>query len=273
VTRSMKRWMKSWPTPFLFAALSGCAAGLNYPSASGPRFSEAGAAPGDTGSSLRLVTFNLEYGERVDSAIALFRQTSELRDADVVVMQEMHEGAVARIAGALGMGYVYYPAVVHPKFGRNFGNAILSRWPVEEDRKLVLPFLSRTRKTQRIAVSGTIRVAGVPVRVYTVHLATIFDNGAAAQREQVRAIVADAARYERVIVAGDMNGSGSIAREFERAGYAWTTRAIGRTMKLWTVDHVFLRGLALTSPQHVGVVRDNHRASDHRPVWAVVGAR
>ena len=268
------RLAKSWFSPVLLAAAaSGCAAGLNYPSPSGPRFSESGGAAADSATALRLVTFNLEYGERVDSAITLFRQSPELRDADVVVMQEMHEGAVARIARALGMGYVYYPATLHPKFGRNFGNAILSRWPVEEDRKLVLPFLSRTRKTQRIAVSGTIRVAGVPIRLYTVHLATIFDNGAAAQREQVRAIVADAARYERVIIAGDMNGGGAIAREFERAGYAWATRAVGPTMKFWTVDHVFLRGLSLAGPSGVGVVRDNHGSSDHRPGWAVVGAR
>ena len=36
---------------------------------------------------------------------------------------------------------------------------------------------------------------------------------------------------------------------------------------LWSWDHVFVRGLALSAPGRVGAVRDRHGASDHRPVW------
>jgi endonuclease/exonuclease/phosphatase family metal-dependent hydrolase len=200
----------------------------------------------------------------------MFRQDAELRAADVIVMQEMNERAVAQIADSLQMGYVYYPATKHPRFGLDFGNAILSRWPIEEDRKLVLPNLALLRKTQRIAVSGTIRLAGQPVRVFAVHLATLFDNGPWARREQIRAIVAEARGYDRVIIAGDMNGYDFAGSEFGRGGYTWATRDIAPTMMFWRVDHVFLRGLSLVEQGAVGVVHDNRGASDHRPVWAVV---
>jgi endonuclease/exonuclease/phosphatase family metal-dependent hydrolase len=253
----------------LATSATACAGGRNYVDPAGPRFARPTTITGTT-PSLRVVTFNLEYGQRVNETVALFRQSRELQSADVVVMQEMNERAVQQLADSLQMGYVYYPATRHPKFDLNFGNAILSRWPIEDDNKLVLPRLARLRKTQRIAVSGTIRLAGEPVRIFAVHLATVFDNGPAAQREQIRAILDAAKDYDRVIVAGDMNGRDLAGTEFERSGYTWATRNVGPTMLLWRVDHVFIRGLSLAKQNAVGVVRDNHRASDHRPVWAVV---
>jgi endonuclease/exonuclease/phosphatase family metal-dependent hydrolase len=241
----------------------------NYVDPAGPRFVRASAADGAC-TTLRFITFNLEFGERVERAIELFRESSELQAADVIAMQEMHEVAVERVADALGMGYVYYPATLHSKHERNFGNAIFSRWPIVDDRKHVLPHLARFRRTQRIAVSGTIEVAGVPVRVFSIHLATMLDNPASAQRAQVRTILEEAEPYERVIIAGDLNGYG-VGHEFVRGGFAWPTRNIGATMRLWSVDHVFLRGMELTgSGTNVGVVRETRGASDHRPVWTDV---
>jgi endonuclease/exonuclease/phosphatase family metal-dependent hydrolase len=259
------------PFVALLATLSACTVAHNYTDPTGPRFARS-VTVSDTSHSLRVVTFNLEFGKRVPEAIRLFRQDSALNTADVVVMQEMNEHAVHEIADSLNMGYVYYPATLHPTSNRDFGNAILSRWPIEDDRKLVLPRIARMKKTQRIAVSGTIQVAGEPVRVFAVHLATLFDNGWSGQREQVRAIITEASQYQRVIIAGDMNGYGVAGREFERAGYTWATRRIPPTMHFFRVDHVFLRGMTLAKQNEVGVVRNNNGASDHKPVWAVVSA-
>jgi len=112
--------------------LTGCAKGLNYP-ADGPRFS--GIAPASAPqTTLRIVTFNTHFAGKVEEQIKLFRSDPELSQADVVVLQEMDEANVARIAEALGLNYVYYPATFHPVTKANFGNAILARWPIEDDR-------------------------------------------------------------------------------------------------------------------------------------------
>src|SRR6185436_18131400 len=111
----------------------------NYLEPEGPRYaggpSPMSAAPPRGDGSLRVVTFNVEYAKRIPEAIAALRADG-LRGADVIALQEMDAPGTAAIAEALGMNYVYYPASRHPKTGRDFGNAILSPWPIEASRKV-----------------------------------------------------------------------------------------------------------------------------------------
>jgi endonuclease/exonuclease/phosphatase family metal-dependent hydrolase len=143
----------------------GCRTGRNYTNPEGPRY--AGVAPitsGDT-TRLKVVSFNVEFSEHIDSAIALLETNPALRGADVILLQEMNEKATQRIAAALGLGYIFYPAIYHYRTHQLFGNAILSRWPILEDRKIVLPHVARFVRTQRIATAATIRVGSLRVRV------------------------------------------------------------------------------------------------------------
>jgi endonuclease/exonuclease/phosphatase family metal-dependent hydrolase len=260
----------------------GCGTAFNYTSPEGPRYSggflprpardtvsSVSSGPRPDARGLRLVTFNIQFARHVDSAIALLGSAAPLRQADVITLQEMDPEGTSRIAQALGMSYVYYPATVHPKTGRDFGNAILSRWPIIADAKIVLPHLARFGHTERIAAAATILVGDAPVRVYSVHLATFVSEGPRARRDQVAAVLADAAAYPRVVVSGDMNNHG-IGREFLARGYRWPTEHNPHTEHFWNWDHIFLKGLALSDSGATGVVHDNHHASDHRPVWAVV---
>ena len=245
----------------------------NYTSPLGPRYASS-VAPAPTAAArgadevVRIVTFNVQYARQADRAIALIESTPELHDADVITLQEMDAAATRHIADALHMGYVYYPASIARKTRRDFGNAILSRWPMMADRKIVLPHHARLEGTQRIATAATIVVKGLPLRVYSVHLATMVELGPGSRREQVRAVLADAAEYPRVVVSGDMNSS-SIGEEFQQAGFHWVTAHNPHTHHFWTFDHVFLKGLEPFSGGATGVVRDARGASDHRPVWAV----
>jgi endonuclease/exonuclease/phosphatase family metal-dependent hydrolase len=267
------------------AALSSCAAPLNFEHPGGPRWSAylaPGAAPqgplSDAGpittpapaTKLRVVTFNIKFSREIPKAIRLLREDPALHPADLVLLQEMDQDGVRQIAAALGMGFVYYPATVHPLTGRLFGNAILSRWPLSDDRKLVLPHLGRFGKTQRIAVAATMDVAGQPVRVYSVHIATGVEVSPSGRRDQVRALLADAdGPFDRVIVGGDLNAKG-LGKLFAEHGYAWPTEDIGWTSALSATDHIFLRGVGVEPTLGVGKVADNLGASDHLPVWAVV---
>lgn len=251
---------------------AGCRTGANYTGPWGPRYAGGTVAPRmahAATASIRVVTFNIQYARQIDSALALLESAEQLAGADIITLQEMDAPGTSRIAAALGMSYVYYPATLRSATGRDFGNAILSRWPISDDRKIILPHLGRLAKSLRTATAATITVAGVPVRVYSVHLGTIIDLGPGAKRDQARAVIADAAAYPRVIVSGDMNSHG-VGREFRAAGYVWPTEHNPRTKHFWNWDHVFLKGLELRDTTSTGVVRDNRDASDHRPVWAEV---
>ena len=110
---------------------------------------------------------------------------------------------------------------------------------------------------------------GVPVRVYSVHLGTIVEITPAKRRDQVAAILADADRFERVVVIGDLN-SWAVGTLFEERGFLWLTRGEGRTFGPFAWDHIFLRGLRPRPADATGVVRNNLRASDHKPVWGAL---
>ena len=247
--------------------LAACAQTVNYPNIEGPRYEGRHAIP-DPDPVLRVVTFNVKWGKQVDAVIELLRTTKELRDADLVFLQEMSSEGVEQVASALGYDYVYYPAVHHPVARQDFGNAVLTRWPIVEDRKIVLPERHRFRNMQRIAVGATVAIAGTPVRAYCLHLETPAGIEGPQRRHQVEAVLADAAAYPRVIVAGDFNNRTQVGALLKRAGYAWLTERIGHTISVFSWDHIFVRGLELRAPGSVGVVRVTHGASDHRPVWA-----
>ncbi len=251
--------------------LVACRTGLNYPGLDGPRFVGApaneAAAP-DTSGVVRVVSFNIKYSMHVDSAISVLTHESALRDADLILLQEMDETGTKQIADALDMAYVYYPATYHLKYKKHFGNAVLSRWPILEDEKLVLPHIARFTRTQRIATAATVLVRDSVVRVYSAHLGTLADISSSARRDQLRAILQDAEPYSRVVVGGDLNnkGVGNVAREL---GYAWPTAEGPRTVTIGRFDHIFFKGLAAPDSARAGTVMNVRRASDHKPVWAV----
>ncbi len=257
--------------------VSGCQAALNYPGVAGPRYAGGRAgvqrgAPAPVPDDLRLVTFNIQFGRHVDRAIELLRSAQPANRADIATLQEVDAKGTRRIAEALGMSYVYYPAAVHPKTGRDFGNAVLSRWPIVEDWKIVLPHRGRFRDTERAATAATILVGNDSLRVYSVHLSTQAELGPGSRREQARAVIADAAPFQRVIVGGDLNGYG-IGEEFQACGFLWPTEHNRYTVMVFNWDHIFLKGMVLKDSASTGVLDEDVGVSDHRAVWAVVSLR
>ena len=257
---------------FVALVAAGCRTGRNYPTAEGPRYAgephQSSAHGRPATDTLRVVSFNIEFALQVDSAIAVLTSDPALRGADVLLLQEMNGEGTKQIAQALGLWYVYYPAIFHFRTDRDVGNAVLSRWPIVEDRKIVLPHVSRFVRTQRAATAATIRVGQVPVRVYSTHLGTMSDLAPAGRRDQLRAILADAEKYPRVVIGGDMNdeGVGQVARA---SGYRWPTQHGPATTTLGRLDHIFFKGLVAPDRAAAGTVLDEGGASDHLPVWAI----
>ncbi len=191
--------------------LGGCASAYNYTDPTGPRvvsgLNEPVAARADR--SFKVVTFNVEYGRRVDEAIEALRKPP-LADADAILLQEMDAGGVGRIAEALGLNSVYYPASRPPQTTRSFGNAVLSRYAILESHKLPLPGVSRGIGQARASVAATLEVGALRVVVYSVHLSSPVGMSGSGRARQLEAIVADARDVgDPVVLAGDFN-SGAI---------------------------------------------------------------
>lgn len=245
----------------------------NYAQDGGPRFARLDPLLSGNGNGwarrLRIATYNVELVKRPAAVLDLLAREPQLGQADILAFQEADEEIVASAAERLGGHYIYYPSMVHPLTGRNFGPAILSRWPIAEDAKVPLPGRGWTRGTQRIAVRATILVGGIRLRMYSVHLSTLWEMFPRGQDAQAQAVVDDAAHSpDPVLIAGDLNRMGA-GHVFSRAGYQWLTRGVGRTHHVWSFDHVFLRGLEPRSVQAASV-HEALATSDHRAVWTTL---
>ena len=250
-------------------------AGQNYEDPRGPRYAghPAVEARDPAPDELAVVSFNIRYARRIDAAAETLRNQAALQDADLVALQEMDEAGVSRLAQRLGFHWVYYPAAVHPRAGAegtggDFGNAVLARWPIVADYKLVLPGHSFPDHLQRIAVAADVASPAGTLRFYSVHLETPFAMLPASRAEQIGAILDDASRSPAgaVIVAGDFNGRDAAGRAFTGRGFDWPTRNATRTVSAFAWDHVFARDLP--AQPTAGVGRALLGASDHQPVWA-----
>lgn len=252
-------------------ALGACRAGRNYIDPIAPRWvGPVPAVPTLAADTLRIVSFNIQYARHIDSALAVLGD-SAIRGADIVLLQEMDAVGTQRIAAALGMGYVYYPAISARRTQRDFGNAILSRWPIEDDDKLILPHPAQFDGSRRIAVAATIRAGARRLRVYSTHFGTMADIGPDRRRDQLDAILRDAKPFDQVIIGGDMN-SGSVGEHATSAGYDWPTPTLRTAPLGMRYDHFFLRGLRVAGSDAFGVIKDVRGSSDHHPIWARIVA-
>lgn len=270
----MPRWNQPRIQSFVLCAAllaSACQVQRNYTTAEGPRY--AGMAPPHVSTprpsdTLRIISFNIEYALKPDSALAVLQNEPALQNADVVLLQEMDAPATRYIARRLGMWFVYYPATLHLRHKRDFGNAVLSRWPIVNDAKILLPYPARLIGTARTATAATIRVGSAEVRVYSAHLGTYVNITGEQRRAQLQTILSDAEKYPRVVLGGDMNDP-SVGDVALTHGYGWPTRNGPRTATVGRLDHIFLKGLFTPDSAAAGTVLNNRESSDHRPIWAV----
>lgn len=245
-----------------------------------PRFSASHAGPSPVFSGeLKIVSWNIRLGKLIEPAIAELTGEPALAGADVVLLQEMDETGTDSIARALGHNYVYFPACVHCDTGKNFGNAVLSRWPITAPGKVLLPHLSPRTGENRIANRVVVKVGGNQLLVYSVHTET-FNLDRPLRQEQFEALAADidSQGYERVLAGGDFNTLRArdirlLDKALEVAGMQRATAGSGATAKLGflglNLDHIFTRGFEIIGQ---GSIRRT-RASDHFPLWLKLTAK
>ncbi len=257
--------------------MAGCSA-ENYDDPDGPRYAGQYIDPdsnqaSDPREGLKVVTFNIEFAKKVKAATKQIATHPRLKDADVILVQEMTSASAEYMAKELRMDYVYYPASVH-KSGE-FGQAVLSRYPIVDDEKVMLPHRNPMSGRLRIAVAAVLDTPAGLVGALSVHSDTPW-LGPEGRKDQWKAIRNYANHMGiPVFFGGDFNTSdpGSVegvASLFLDAGYAWASRGVGATggyagKVFLQEDHVFTRGFEPT-----GARAERTEASDHRPVWVTL---
>ncbi len=251
----------------------------NYLLPEGPRYSGqfAREIPEFDGQ-VKVVTYNIKLGKKIEQAIKELSQREELQDADIILLQEMDPVGVERIALQLQYNFIYYPAVLHSKHDKEFGNAILSKWPIQNHVKVVLPHENPVRKMRRIAVFATLDMNEYEILTCSVHT-EMYIIGHEKKLDQVEALVSNIEdRFHYVIVGGDFNTDMEYdvlktEQIFQETGLIRATKGIGYTSQgdplgilRWKFDHIFVKGFEVLNS---GKFKEA-QASDHLPVWTVL---
>jgi endonuclease/exonuclease/phosphatase family metal-dependent hydrolase len=160
---------------------------------------------------LRILTLNIwnlsgQWRSRRQAIVAVLRRWAP----DVVCLQEVvanERGNQAEwLASELGAWSVAYAGEPVAAGAARFGNAVLSRWPIETDSSTQLPYVPDELEVQRVAVHA--RTGGIDV--FSTHLAWQLHDAALRER-QVQALVryvderTDTAAPLGPVVAGDLN--------------------------------------------------------------------
>ncbi len=259
----------------------GCDLSDNYSQQQGPVYqgsylTEHPESPTDT---LTIVSYNIKYAHEVEKAGDILRHHPVLKDADIYLLQEMENAGVDSLARILQCDYLYYPATDHIMAGHDFGNAILSKWPLDAPEKLILPHLNPLNKSIRIAALGTVHIGNDSLRVVSLHLETPLLQQSK-KKDQITTVLTELSQgYDGIIIGGDFNTANSASIDFmnkllSSAGFSQATRDINFTARSslltflqFKLDHIYIKNLKLIE---AGKVVD-FSASDHLPLWIRVG--
>jgi len=248
----------------------------NYPDQNHPYYSGSYAVgtpePIET---LTVVSYNIGFAENIDQAVSEIREIKSQKELDIVLLQEMDEAGTKQIAQQLQLNYVYFPAAIEPTYDKNFGNAILSRWPIVDSHKLILPHKSLSNRMNRIATRATIRIHGDEILVYSIHIESVFTLPRF-REDQYTAVLDDISPEAKlVIVGGDFNSfteadAEEIEKSYRQAGFMRASKDSGYTIVKYGVkvpsDHIFAKGFVLDETGKMVEAT----ASDHLPIWVTL---
>jgi len=225
--------------------------------------------------SFRVVSYNIKLAKKINETVSAFKSEEELKDVDLILLQEMDTIGTMKIAKELNLNYVYIPAAIHGKKSEYFGNSILSNREIVKYEKLILPHHAMSGR-QRIAMYAALNLNGEQIHIYNIHLETMTMKrmNRAAQLQAILNHSKSIPEHEAILIAGDFNSFFPKDRKLfaslmKESGFNWHSNKIRYTAKALKgfirphIDQVFSRGLNITS---LGVA-DHVDASDHFPIY------
>lgn len=229
---------------------------------------------------LRVLCYNIRHGLGSDEALDLARiaRVIEAADADLVSLQEVDRGVTrsggvdqpAELGRLTGMTALFERNI--PFQGGEYGNAVLTRLPVERSANHALPQMREGE--QRGALEVVVGSPGGPVRFIATHFDYRPDDSERVASIQTLEQIAVDADFP-TIVAGDLNASpdSRVMRDLlsrwhsalppgEHATYP---ALIPEKQIDWVLMRPAPRWRVISA-----VVLDEPAASDHRPVLVVL---
>lgn len=221
---------------------------------------------------LRIATWNVHEGVGADGRYdpqRISRVLHEL-DAEVIALQEVPLGGPGRhdlaadIEMPPGWQLAVGPTLDTP--ARRFGNAVISRHPIEEVRSIDLSF---GRREPRGALDADIECRGRRLRVVATHLGL----AAAERRAQVRRLLAafDTDRMP-VVLLGDINEwfvRGRPLRWLRRHfGVTRPVRSFPARLPLFALDRIWMHPIERLVDVRAHRSETARVASDHLPIVA-----
>jgi endonuclease/exonuclease/phosphatase family metal-dependent hydrolase len=221
--------------------------------------------------SFRVLTYNIRSGTDMLGRGRLAEQAATVRGAapDVVLLQEVADSSQAeRIARDAGLEFLAYGATRRTRAGA-FGNAILSRWPLEDHGSHAVPRRWVPAETRGV-VAATLVADNIRVRVIGAHFGLLPGEPELSTRTVLD--LAHATAYP-VVVGGDFNRprAAAICHRLLRQALTDCASVDGRIPQasfpsarpLLRLDYLYVRGLGVEE-----VVVLPSQASDHRPLLA-----
>ncbi|MBO6640204.1 MAG: endonuclease/exonuclease/phosphatase family protein [Roseitalea sp.] len=273
---------------------------------------------------VRAVTYNIQYGFGLDGRYDLDRVVDAVRDADIVCLQEVTRGYIKNggvdmpaalfdalpghfgcfhPAGDLDMGSALAEGrAVNRRF--QFGNMILSRWPLTTVRGHLLPRTWRkdTLNLQRGALEAQIFTPAGLLRVYSLHLDHIDPRERMMQVRALKSIALDFAKTGGAISGGrsfgveeiDDRGDFLLMGDFNfeprsdeyrlmtedesitdvttaDQGWTWRTPHAAEKTERSRLDYAFCNLALAPRISNLRIDRDAE-GSDHMPVWVDIAA-
>ena len=228
---------------------------------------------------LRVLSYNIHHGRGVDDQVDLERTAKVINDCqpDLVALQEV-DHRTQRTVGIDQTAVLAKLTGLHGLFARQidfeggqYGQALLSRWPLSELQIHWLP--GEPERERRIAPTCTVNLPGRPLLFGSTHLHHNNNDFRLRQASAITQIFGT--RPETVILAGDLNAEPEHAPVAELLK-AWTVVHASRELHTFPaveptmqIDYIFYRPserLRVVSSQ----VIDEAIASDHRPLLAVL---
>jgi len=273
---------------------------------------------------LILVSYNIHHGAGTDGKLSLERIAEEIRHADIAALQEVDnhfgqrsnfEDQAARLAEMLNMYFVYGAnldldgsTIREGKIRnlrRQYGTAILSRYPIEFSRNYLLPKIGYTNQSseQRGLLEAQVGLGDRKLRVYCTHLSNTSTEQRLLQVHAIREIITHASSRgapqgnqpvaSSYVLMGDFNfrpdseeyrtltGEFRNGKQLIRAdGFVdfWSLvqdtegYTIGvRGKRGARIDYVFLSP-DLVKQAHSASVNKETIASDHQPLTVILGS-
>lgn len=238
-------------------------------------------------SKLHVLSYNMHHGEGTDGKLALPRIAKVIRDADpdLVALQEVDQGVkrsssvqqAVELAEMTGYHFAFYKAIDFG--GGEYGQAILSRWPISQVKGIQLP--NRDGREQRIAIVIDIETELGKIRFVGTHL----DHSLSELRqEQASSLVEYLTKSlgeeleHLCILAGDLNDTpeSETLRRFQGWNHVPRIQRQDGTLATYPseepksqIDFVLLRNNDAWELESCKVINESI-ASDHRPLTAVI---